>query len=148
MHFHNNNILTLKDKLFAIGEEIAESHIFALLLCSLPHSYDPWPENDLKLEFIKIRLTDEFTHRCENRSTRSNTRDAIYNAVNKINKQKNFVSIASDNHNKIQMQNLKNKTRKTTGTKINFIIIKTALVTTQAVIKAVIIILKMHRTIA
>lgn len=40
MNSHINNILTLRNKLSAIGEDIAKSHIVALLLCSIPHSYD------------------------------------------------------------------------------------------------------------
>lgn len=76
-----------------MGEEIAESHIVALLLGSLPHSYDPLvialearPEDDLTLEFIKKKLTDEFRYRCENRGTSSNTRDAANKAVNRSTK--------------------------------------------------------------
>lgn len=93
MNSHINNILTLKDKLFAMGEEIAESHIVALLLCSLPHSYDPLvtalearPEDDLTLEFINKKLTDEFRYRYENRGTSSNTRGAANKAVNRSTK--------------------------------------------------------------
>lgn len=97
MNHHINNILTLKDKLYAIGEEIADSHIVALLLCSLPHSYDPLftvlearSESDLTLEFVKSKLTDEFRHRCENKNTNSNTRETRYEVINKNNKAKKY----------------------------------------------------------
>lgn len=59
---HANSIMLLKNKLFAIGEEIADSYTCALLLCFLPHSYDLFvttvvttleacKEKDLNLEF-------------------------------------------------------------------------------------------------
>lgn len=90
MHAHINTILTLKDKLFAIGGEIKDSHIVALLLCSLPRSYDTLitalearPENDLSLEFVKNKLTYEHSHRCENRNVSSNSREATYKVIKK-----------------------------------------------------------------
>lgn len=85
MNYHINNILSLKDKIFTIGKEITESLICALLLCSLPHSYDPLvtafqarPYVVLTLEFIKNKLTDEYKHRYENPEVSSNSRDLAY----------------------------------------------------------------------
>lgn len=66
---HISNILSLKDKLFAIGKEIVESHssiaesrsiIAELLLCSSPYFFDPFVAaleernvDDFILTFIK-----------------------------------------------------------------------------------------------
>lgn len=97
MNHHINNIFNLKDKLYATGKEIADSHVVALLLCSLPHSYDPSitalearSESELTLEFVKNKLTDKFSHRCENKNTTSNTREAAYEVINKSNKTKKY----------------------------------------------------------
>lgn len=65
---HFTNILEVIDKLSAIGETISNSHISALLLCSLLPSYNTFitaleahPENELTPDFIKNNLTDEYT---------------------------------------------------------------------------------------
>lgn len=78
---HINNILSLRDRLFAIGEDIADSLLCALLLCSVPHSFDPLftavevrNEEYLKLEFIKNKFMDEYKHRCENREANSSSK--------------------------------------------------------------------------
>lgn len=70
MNQHINNILSLKDELFAMGEEIAKSHITAFLLSSLPRSYDSLvivlearSEQEFTLEFTKNKLVDECRHK-------------------------------------------------------------------------------------
>lgn len=67
------NVLETTDKFKAIGEDINESHLSALLLCLLSSSYDTLvtafearSEEELNLEFIKGKLADKFQRRTEN----------------------------------------------------------------------------------
>lgn len=115
---HIKTILTLKDKLFAIGEEIKYSHNVTLLLCSLSQSYDTLvisledrPENDILLEFVKNKLTDEHHHRCENRNVSSNLREAAYKVINRNNKPKrHYTHCRRGNHDKSKFYYLKSQT--------------------------------------
>lgn len=70
---HIVKILETVDKLRASVEEIKDSHLSALLLCSLSPSYDTLitalearPENKLTSEFIKDKFTDGIQKRQEN----------------------------------------------------------------------------------
>lgn len=133
MNHHINNILTFKDKLYAIGEEIVDSHIIALLLCSLPNSCDPpitaleaRSGSDLYLEFVKKELTDEFRHRCENKNATSNTRDTAYKVLSRAKKYCNYCK--RENHVRSECYYLKNKSpntlRKMSGIRTRHLIIR------------------------
>ncbi|GBN19276.1 Copia protein [Araneus ventricosus] len=78
MNEHIAQMLELIDKLKAVGEEIKDGHIAALLLVSVPKSYDTLitalearPENELTPELIKNKLTDEYNRRKEQDSDRN-----------------------------------------------------------------------------
>ncbi|GBM89165.1 Retrovirus-related Pol polyprotein from transposon TNT 1-94 [Araneus ventricosus] len=78
MNEHIAQMLELIDKLKAVGEEIKDDHIAALLLVSVPKSYDTLitalearPENELTPELIKNKLTDEYNRRKEQDSDRN-----------------------------------------------------------------------------
>ncbi|GBN12713.1 Retrovirus-related Pol polyprotein from transposon TNT 1-94 [Araneus ventricosus] len=78
MNEHISQMLELIDKLKAVGEEIKDDHIAALLLVSVPKSYDTLitalearPENELTPELIKNKLTDEYNRRKEQVSDRN-----------------------------------------------------------------------------
>lgn len=67
MQEHINEMLETVERLRGIGEDVKDSNITALLLCSLPESYSPLiialesrPENDLTLDYDKGKLLDEF----------------------------------------------------------------------------------------
>lgn len=73
-------ILEIIDKCSVNGEEIKDRHISALLLCSLPLSYDTLKtslkargEDELKFTFIKSKLTDEFNRIHEHLGPTENT---------------------------------------------------------------------------
>lgn len=95
---HIVKIIKTADKLKAIGEEMKHSHLSALLLCSLPQSYDIFiralearPEDELSSDFIKGKLNDEFQMRREN----SNSSNAAENRALKTNGKKPYKT--SDN---------------------------------------------------
>ncbi|GBM35607.1 Retrovirus-related Pol polyprotein from transposon TNT 1-94 [Araneus ventricosus] len=78
MNEHIAQMLELIDKLKAVGEEIKDDHIAALLLVSVPKSYDTLitalearPENELTPELIKNKLTAEYNRRKEQDSDRN-----------------------------------------------------------------------------
>ncbi|GBN62538.1 hypothetical protein AVEN_43235-1 [Araneus ventricosus] len=78
MNGHIAQMLELIDKLKAVGEEIKNDHIAALLLVSIPKSCDTLktalearPENELTPELIKNKLTDEYNRRKEQDSDRN-----------------------------------------------------------------------------
>lgn len=73
MQEHLTNILQLIDKLAVIGERISDSHISAIMLCSLSRSYnvlitalESRPEIDLTSDFLRKKLIDKYTRRIEN----------------------------------------------------------------------------------
>lgn len=64
----------LVHRLARMGEPLKEHLVVAILLSSLPESYNPLvtalegrPEVDLKLEYVKGKLLDEWRRRCEDR---------------------------------------------------------------------------------
>lgn len=70
---HLGEITCLIDRLSAMGENLAEYLVVAMILSSLPESYsglitalESRPEEDLRLEFIKGKLMDEWRRRIEN----------------------------------------------------------------------------------
>ncbi|GBN77585.1 hypothetical protein AVEN_18547-1 [Araneus ventricosus] len=78
MNEHIAQMLELIDELKAVGEEIKDDHIAALLLVSAPKSYNTLitalearPENELTPELIKNKLTDEYNRRKEQDSDRN-----------------------------------------------------------------------------
>lgn len=70
---HLAEVSGLVQKLVGMGEKLGEHWIVAILLSSLPESYNPLitaleghPEADLKMEYVKGKLLDEWRRRCEN----------------------------------------------------------------------------------
>ena len=83
MQEHITKILEIVSKLRAVKEEIKDTHIGALILCSLPNSYESlitaleaWPEKELSLELIKNKVLDEANRRSE-RKQNQNSDEAI-----------------------------------------------------------------------
>lgn len=72
MSKHLTEMTGLVHKLLGMGEKLAEYWIVAMLLSSLPESYNPLittlegrAENELKLDYVKGKLLDEWRRRCE-----------------------------------------------------------------------------------
>ncbi|WP_331035945.1 retrotransposon gag domain-containing protein [Lactovum miscens] len=93
MQKHINNLLELIDKLKAIGEDIKENHIAALLLCSVPDSFNTLitalearPEVELTSDFIKSKLIDEYNRRIENHTPESKALKSTFGNKNKKDK--------------------------------------------------------------
>lgn len=70
---HLVQLSELVQRLVAMGEDLKEHWVIAVLLSSLPRSYDTLitaletrPETELKLEYIKGRLLDDWRRRCDN----------------------------------------------------------------------------------
>lgn len=79
MEEHINTYLDLVDQLAALGEVLKDKMIIAMLLCSLPESYNTLivaletrAEDDLTVELVKSKLIDEAHRR---RNTKSVTDD-------------------------------------------------------------------------
>lgn len=73
MSDHLAEICLLVHKLLGMGERLEEHWIVAILLSSLPNSYNPLitaleghPEADMNMEYVKGKLLDEWRRRCEN----------------------------------------------------------------------------------
>lgn len=67
MEDHDNTILDMANNLSALGEELKQNLVVALLLVSLPESYDSLvtalesrSENELTLEMVKSKLISDF----------------------------------------------------------------------------------------
>lgn len=67
---HINEIIEKVEEFSLHGDKIAEDFVVALILCSLPNSYDNLitalesrPANELKLEFVKLKLINEHKRR-------------------------------------------------------------------------------------
>lgn len=65
----------LVHRMARMGEPLKEHLVVAILLSSLPESYNPLvtalegrPEEDLKLEYVKGKLLDDWRRKCETRS--------------------------------------------------------------------------------
>lgn len=74
---HINNMLEIVEKLNSIGENIPEKHIAALLLVSIPESYnnlitalEARDEENITVDLVKAKLTDEYNRRIEQRADR------------------------------------------------------------------------------
>lgn len=72
MSEHLKEATELVHKLNGMGEKLADHWIVAMMLSSLPESYNPLitalegrSEEDLKLEYVKGKLLDEWRRRCE-----------------------------------------------------------------------------------
>lgn len=83
MSNHLNEITSLVDRLGALGEDLTEHLVIAMILSSLPDSYDGLitalegrPEDELRLEFVKGRLLDEWRRRKETAAGPSNVEKA------------------------------------------------------------------------
>lgn len=70
MESHINTLLDIVDQLTALGETLAENLVVALLLCSLPDSYNTLvtalesrPDADLTLELVKCKFIQEHKRR-------------------------------------------------------------------------------------
>ncbi|UYV63661.1 hypothetical protein LAZ67_2005217, partial [Cordylochernes scorpioides] len=84
MQQHITTMMELVDKLRTIGETLKDSHITAILLCSLPKSYsnlitmlESRPDDELTLEFTKNKLLDEHTRRVESSKDESTASKAL-----------------------------------------------------------------------
>lgn len=87
MIHHINYMLELVDKLKAVGEDIKDDHIAALLLVSVPKSYDHLisalearEEKYLTPQLIRDKLTDEYNRRKEQNIDRNSTQAFKTNA--------------------------------------------------------------------
>ena len=74
MQEHIKDVMQLSEKLTSIGEPIKETHLGAILLCSLPPSYDVLVtslesknEDELSFDYIQSKLIDEYLRRNENK---------------------------------------------------------------------------------
>ncbi|UYV68769.1 hypothetical protein LAZ67_6000770 [Cordylochernes scorpioides] len=112
MQQHITTMMELVDKLRTIGETLKDSHITAILLCSLPKSYsnlitmlESRPDDELTLEFAKNKLLDEHTRRVESskdESTESKALKSLHGASSqRREKEKKFCSFChKPNHSK------------------------------------------------
>ncbi|UYV60448.1 hypothetical protein LAZ67_1001175 [Cordylochernes scorpioides] len=112
MQQHITTMMELVDKLRTIGETLKDSHITAILLCSLPKSYsnlitmlESRPDDELTLEFTKNKLLDEHTRRVESskdESTESKALKSLHGASSqRREKEKKFCSFChKPNHSK------------------------------------------------
>lgn len=90
------------------------------MLCSLPQSYvllitalEARDEVDLKLEFVKNKLIDEYTYRSESRNASSHSRERAYKVMNKNNKTKKFCTFCwRNNHCRSDCFQLESKVKK------------------------------------
>ncbi|UYV81023.1 hypothetical protein LAZ67_19002546 [Cordylochernes scorpioides] len=109
MQQHITTMMELVDKLRTIGETLKDSHITAILLCSLPKSYsnlitmlESRPDDELTLEFTKNKLLDEHTRRVESskdESTESNALKSLHGASSqRREKEKKFCSFCHKPH--------------------------------------------------
>lgn len=87
MSKHLTVMTSLVHKLLGMGEKLAEYWIVAIMLSSLPASYDPLittlegrPENELKLDYVKGKLLDEWRRRCEMNENRDDWNDQALKA--------------------------------------------------------------------
>ncbi|UYV82302.1 hypothetical protein LAZ67_21001661 [Cordylochernes scorpioides] len=112
MQQHITTMMELVDKLRTIGETLKDSHITAILLCSLPKSYsnlitmlESRPDDELTLEFTKNKLLDEHTRRVESSKdeiTASKALKSLHGASSqRREKEKKFCSFChKSNHSK------------------------------------------------
>ena len=86
MQEHINAMLEVIAQLRSIGEKITDSHIAAMVLCSLPDTYtalinalETRPETDVTVAFVKTRLIDEYQRSMElmHASTETDTSTAL-----------------------------------------------------------------------
>jgi len=84
MEEHIINMLIIKDKLEAIGENIKEELFIAMILGSLPDSYNSLmnalesrPEEDLTLSLVKGKLIDEYRRRISNSAEANEVQDKV-----------------------------------------------------------------------
>jgi len=84
MEEHIINMSIIKDKLEAIGENIKEELFIAMILGSLPDSYNSLinalesrPEEDLTLSLVKGKLIDEYRRRISNFGEMNEIQDKV-----------------------------------------------------------------------
>lgn len=70
MEIHINEILNLVEELTALGQQLEDHLVSALILCSLPDSYstlitalETRPAEDLTLGLVKNKLLEEYNGR-------------------------------------------------------------------------------------
>ncbi|XP_051163516.1 uncharacterized protein LOC127282958 [Leptopilina boulardi] len=92
MEEHISEILTLINKLTALGEVLKDHLRATILLSSLPDSYsalitslESRSETDFTLDFVKGRLIDEYSRRKDNKISEKNEESAL-----KVNHKQNF----------------------------------------------------------
>ena len=120
LNVHITKLLELIDKLKSIGENIDDSHVSALLLCSLPKSYDGLitalearPENELNSEFIRNKLIDEYNRRQDSSEAGRNNQTKVYKTQTKNHSYKRDNKYCSNcrlkNHNTHECWHLRGK---------------------------------------
>ena len=119
MQEHINYVLELSEKLNNIGESIKESHLGAILLCSLPANYEVLvtsleskTEKELTLNYIKSKLIDEYERRISKQTSTSNHTQAL-KVSDKLRPrfQKFCVYCKKNNHTKSECWLLANKNK-------------------------------------
>lgn len=119
MQDHINYVLELAEKLMNIGETIKDSHLGAILLCSLPASYEVLvtsleskTEQELTLDYIKSKLIDEYERRIsKEESTSSYTQALKVSDKNRSKFRKFCVYCKKNNHTKNECWLLANKNK-------------------------------------
>ncbi|XP_062710258.1 copia protein isoform X1 [Aedes albopictus] len=88
MSDHLTEASELVHRLARMGESLKEHLVVAILLSSLPESYNPLvtalegrPEEDLKLDYVKGKLLDDWRRRSENRNEKSDPEKAMKSTV-------------------------------------------------------------------
>lgn len=87
MSSHLVEVEELVHRLSRMGEALKEHLVVAIILSSLPESYNPLvtalegrPEEDLKVEYIKGKLLDEWLRKCES-GNRNNAQEKAMKAT-------------------------------------------------------------------
>jgi hypothetical protein len=119
---HINHMMDLVEKLKAIGENIPDQHIAALLLVSIPESYnnlitalEARDESVITTDLVKAKLADEYNRRLEQQADRnSNTSMAFKSTINARNpnykRSEKFCSFCKRNgHTRDRCYKLQNK---------------------------------------
>lgn len=88
MSDHLKDVSEQVHRLARMGEALKEHLVVAIVLSSLPDSYNPLvtalegrPEEDLKLEYVKGKLLDEWRRKCEVRTQQNATEQVLKTTV-------------------------------------------------------------------
>ncbi|KFM70371.1 Retrovirus-related Pol polyprotein from transposon TNT 1-94, partial [Stegodyphus mimosarum] len=119
---HITHMMDLVERLKAIGENIPDQHVAALMLVSIPESYnnlitaiEAREETLITTDLVKTKLTDEYNRRLEQQADRSsNSSTAFKSAINARNydnsRQKKFCTFCKrSGHTRERCFKLQNK---------------------------------------